>query len=154
MTTRRRFLCSCSTAIVAVSAFPLGVFGENANARTHFRSLEQISYPLLAAQINTVFRVHHAPGRVIELTLLKAPLAAPSPIVPGRRPPADAGNEKFSLIFSGSREELLTAAIHPFEHDQLGEFEMYVGQIGTLDPVRVRYQSVFNRPVRGMQAPL
>jgi hypothetical protein len=143
--TRRQFLYNSSAALAVMGAFPGSAFGNAANCRKDFQSLTQISYSQLAAQINTQFRVFAPSGRVVELKLLKAPLTASSPIVPGRRAPADAGNEKFSLVFSGPLNELLPAAIYPFEHHELGRFDMYIGQIGTRDSKRVRYQSVFNR---------
>lgn len=132
--------------MAAMAAFPASAFGRTANARSGFGSLSRISYSQLAAQIDTPFRVYAPSGRVVELRLLKAPLTARSPVVPGRRPPPDAGNEKFSLIFSSPQDELLPDAIHPFEHDELGRFDMYIGQVGPRDLERVRYQSVFNRP--------
>lgn len=145
--TRRQFLYNSSATMAVMAVFPAITSGKTANAGGNFRSLAQISYSRLAAQIHTPFRVFAPSGRVVELRLLKAPLTAPSPVAPGRRLPADAGNERFSLVFSGPRDELLPAAIHPFEHDELGRFDMYIGQIGTRDSERVRYQSVFNRPV-------
>lgn len=148
--TRRQFLYNSSAAMAALAAFPTSAFGKTANPQDS-RSLAEISYSQLAAQIHTKFRVYAPSGRVVELRLLKAPLAAPSPVVPGRRPPADAGNEKFSLIFSGPPDELLPEAILLFDHDELGRFNMYIGQIGLRDLERVRYQSVFNRPVREAQ---
>jgi hypothetical protein len=151
--TRRQFLYDCSAAMAVVAACPVSGLARMVNTGK-FRSLTQISYSQLAAQINTPFRVYAPFGRVVELTLLKALLAAPSPIVPGRHLPGDAGNEKFSLIFSGPTDELLPAAIHSFEHDQLGRFDMYIGQVGTRDRERVRYQCVFNRPVSGAQVRL
>ncbi len=153
--TRRHFLYDCSAAMAVLVACPVGGLARTANTGNttgKFRCLTQISYSQLAAQINTPFRVYAPSGRVVELTLLKAPLAPASPLVPGRRLPADAANEKFSLIFGGWRDESLQDAIHSFEHDQLGEFDMYIGQIGPRDQERIRYQSVFNRPMGGMLA--
>jgi hypothetical protein len=157
--TRRQFLYDCSAAMAVLAACPVSGLARTANPVNSpgnnpgtFRCLTQISYSQLAAQINTPFRVFAPSGRVVELTLLKAPLAPPSPIVPGRRLPGDFGNENFSLIFSGSRHELLPEAIHRFEHDQLGGFDMYLGQIGARNSEQVRYQSVFNRPVGGILA--
>ena len=132
--------------MAALAAFPAITFGKTANPGRNFESLARISYSQLAAQINTPFRVYAPSGRVVELRLLKAPFTAPFSIVPGRRPPADTGNEKFSLIFSGPPNELLPDAIHQFEHEELGRFDMYIGQVGPRDSERVRYQSVFNRP--------
>ena len=143
--TRRQFLYHSSALIAVMAVFPTSAFDEMANGR-NFRSLSRTSYFQLAAQINTQFRVYAPDGRVVKLRLLKAPLTAPSPIVPGRRPSADADNEKFSLVFSGPGDELLAEAIHLFEHDELGRFNMYIGQIGPRNLEWVRYQSVFNRP--------
>jgi hypothetical protein len=144
--TRRQFLYNGSAAMAAMAVFPAIASDKTANAGRNFRSLAQIPYSQLAAQIQTQFRVYAPSGSVVKLKLLKAPLASPSPVLPGRRPPMDAGNEKFSLVFSGPRDELLPAAIHLFEHDELGRFNMYLGQIGLQDSGWVRYQSVFNRP--------
>lgn len=112
-----------------------------------------MSYPVLAGQVDTLFRVQLAPRQVVELRLLKAPLARPSSTRPGRRPPGDAGNEKFSLVFSGPQDRLIAPGIHQFEHAALGRFEMYLGQIGTQDPHRVRYETVFNRPAHAVGRP-
>jgi hypothetical protein len=151
--TRRQFLYNSSAAMAVLAAFPGIASGKTANTGGNFQSMGQIGYSQLAAQIHTPFRVCTPSGRRIELTLLKAPLTAPSPLVPGRRPAADAANEKFSLVFSGPRDALLPAAIHPFEHDELGRFSMYIGPIGPQDSDRVRYQSVFNRPALEAQIP-
>ncbi|HEY2084306.1 MAG TPA: hypothetical protein VGI88_16115 [Verrucomicrobiae bacterium] len=113
---------------------------------TGIQHLDRISYSALAGQINTLFRVRPSPLRTVDLTLLKAPLAPPTPVAFGRPIPSDARNEKFSLIFSGPKEELIEPAIYRFEHEKLGAFEMYVGQIGTRETDCVRYETVFNRP--------
>lgn len=125
---------------------PLHSAGQLAQSRKGFQSLEKLSYSSLAGQVGTVFRVRLSPRQVVELKLLKAPLAPSTPARPGCRPPGDAGNEKFSLIFSGPKEALLASAIHQFEHRHLGSFELYIGQIGTQRSDGVRYEAVFNRP--------
>lgn len=147
MRTRRRFLFECSTAVAASALAPMPSFGLPAQAHAKDQSLERMSYSALAAQVNTAFLVRLPPGRAVELTLLKAPLARPSRYAPGRRPPGDAGHEKFSLIFDGPKDALIEPAIHRFEHPRLGWFEMSITQIGACDDQRVRYEAVFNRPV-------
>ena len=144
MSTRRKFLFDCSTAVAALGLVPLHSAGQLAQPRGGFQSLGKLSYPSLAGQVNTLFRVLSV-GQVVELKLLKARVAPPTPARPGHRPPGDAGNEKFSLIFSGPKEALLASATHQFEHRQLGRFEMYIGQIGTRDTDGVRYEAVFNQ---------
>jgi hypothetical protein len=146
MTSRRNFLFDCSTAAAGLALVPMSAVSLTAISDVGFQSLDQMSYPVLAGQINTVFRVRLSPRRVVELYLLKAPLAPPTPIRPGRPLPGDAGNEKFSLIFSGPKDDLIEPAIQQFEHGQLGRFDMYIGQIGTQDTGSARYEAVFNRP--------
>src|SRR5215467_12403112 len=104
MSTRRKFLFDCSAAIGAVTLFPFKSAGQLSQPRGVVQSLGQLSYESLAGQLNTPFRVHLLPGQVVELKLLKARVTPPAPATPGRRPPADAGNEKFSLVFSGPKE--------------------------------------------------
>jgi hypothetical protein len=147
MSSRRKFIFDCSTAVAAFSFLPMDSFGLPAISGGSHQSLDDMSYPVFAAQINTLFRVRLSTLQTVELKLLKAPLAPSTPVIPGRHLPGDAGNEKFSLIFSGSKDELIKSAIHRFEHEALGRFEMYVGQIGTTNNDDVRYEAGFNRPV-------
>jgi hypothetical protein len=146
MHSRRRFIFDCSAALAALGLVPAASAGWLGRPSGTVQSLDQLSYAALAAQVNTPFRVQASPGQVVELTLLKAPLAPPLSPAPGRRPSVIDGHERFSLIFAGPKEGLLEPGIHRFEHRQLGRFEMYVGQIGSQDPARVRYEAVFNRP--------
>jgi hypothetical protein len=147
MNTRRKFLFDCSVAMAGLSLVPLHSAGQLVQPCERFQSIAKLSYPSLSGQLNTLFRVHLSPGQVVELKLLKARLTPPTHTMPGSRPPGDAGNEKFSLIFSGPKETLLASAIHQFEHRHLGRFEMYIGQIG-MPADGVRYEAVFNQPAR------
>jgi len=146
MKSRRKFIFDCSVVVAALAVAPVSSFSCFANVGARYTSLEQMDYAMLAGQVNTRFCVRLPSGEWVELKLLKAPLAPPTPVVPGHRLPGDAGNEKFSLIFSGPKAVLLPSAIHQFEHPQLGRFEMYVGEIGLREGESVRYESVFNRP--------
>jgi hypothetical protein len=146
MKTRRKFLLDCSTAMAGLAVAPFHSAGQLAQLHEGFQNPGKLSYSMFAGQVNSIYRVRLSPGQVVELKLLKARVAPPTPARPGRPPPGDAGNEKFSLIFSGPKEALLASAIHQFEHRQLGRFEMYIGRIGTSDTDRVRYEAVFNQP--------
>jgi hypothetical protein len=146
VSTRRTFIFKCAGAAMALGLVPVTTISALAGRSGTFRPLVDLEYPALAGQVNTQFQVRLASGQTLPLKLLKAPLAPPTPVVSGRRPPGDAGNEKFSLIFSGPKDQLIEPAIHQFEHEDLGRFEMYIGQIGTCDPDAVRYETVFNRP--------
>ena len=144
--TRRKFLLDCSTAMAGLALVPLYSSGQWVQSYQGFQPPGKLSYSSLASQVNTLFRVRLSPEQIVELKLLKARLAPPTPARPGRRPPGDAGTEKFSLIFSGPREALLASAIHQFEHRHLGRFEMYIGQIGPEGVDGARYEAVFNQP--------
>lgn len=146
MKNRRKFLFDCSTAMAGLALVSVHSASQLTQLREGFKTFGKLNYRSLVCQVNTLFRVHLSPGQVVELKLLKAPVAPPTPCTPGRRPPGDAGNEKFSLIFSGPKETLLASAIHQFEHRQLGRFEIYIGQIGAQDTEGVRYEAVFNQP--------
>ena len=54
--------------------------------------------------------------------------------------------KNFRSFSADPKDELIESAIHRFEHEELGRFEMYVGQIGTADNDDVRYEAGFNRP--------
>jgi hypothetical protein len=145
--TRREFLVYCSGAAAAFTLLPAAALGGEPAPAKLFTVSAAPSYAELERQVNTAFRVRLSPTRVVELTLLNAPLARPAPRTAGRRPRPDAGNERFSLVFVGPGDALLDSAIHQVEHDRLGCFEMYLGSIGPRDGTQVRYQAVFNRPV-------
>jgi len=145
MSSRRKFIFDCSTAVAAFGLLPMGSFGLPAISGGRYQSLDDMSYPVLSAQINTLFRTRLSTLQTVKLKLLKAPLAPATLITPGYPLPGDAGYEKFSLIFVGEKHTLLPSAIHCFEHEELGRFEMYIGQIGTTDD-DVRYEAGFNRP--------
>ncbi len=110
-------------------------------------SVDQLSFPELAAQVNTRFRVYATPTRVVELELVEASLDPKRP-QHGRRPPLDADYERFSLIFRGQRSEMLEQKAVTFEHDRIGRFELLVLPILTRKPDKMNYQAVFNRPKR------
>jgi hypothetical protein len=146
MNTRRKFLFDCSTAVAALALVPIASIGASAPSADR-RSIRQISHATFASQVNTAFRVQLQAGQVVKLKLLKAPSAPAVPALLGSRPAADAGNERFSLVFSGPEDCPLASAIHQFEHDKLGRFEMYIGEIGLRDGIDIRYEAVFNQRV-------
>lgn len=147
---RRQFFFDCSAVVTALAVTPIGAFSRPVTSAGGFRSLAQMTYPVLAEQVGTIFRVRLSPRQVVELKLLKAPFARPTAVTPGRGLPGDARYETFSLIFSGPHDALVASAIHQFEQDQLGRFEMFIGRIGMSAADGVRYEAGFNRPSRTM----
>lgn len=144
MSTRRQFLRDCSAALAGLVVVPIMPLAAPAATAGEKRAPNPMSYAALAAQVNTLFRVRLDTGKQVTLKLLKARLTPTKPLRAGSRPPADAGNEKFSLLFSGPKDELLPEAIHRIEHDVLGKLDLYLGRIGTPDEASVRYEAVFN----------
>jgi hypothetical protein len=129
----------------AAAVAPMGALWGSFRLGLPAVSIDQLSFPELAAQVNTRFRVYAPHGRVVELELVEASLDPKRP-QHGRRPPLDADYEKFSLIFCGLRREMLEQKALTFEHEQLGQFELLVLPIFTRNPDKIEYQAVFNRP--------
>jgi hypothetical protein len=144
--TRRKFLYDCSALMAAALTSPAVVLaGSTASIRKQ-RSLHEIPFSALAGQLNTPFCVRAASGKTIQVTLAEAKMRPENPLQPGRRPPWDAGNEKFSLIFSGCRRDLLEQNTYAFEHRKLGGFELFIVPVFTRNRDRIDYQAVVNRP--------
>ncbi len=55
--------------------------------------------------------------------------------------------ERFSIIFRTSNEMFLGQGQRPFEHDQMGNFELFIVPIGR-DGEGTYYEAVFNRLVK------
>jgi hypothetical protein len=144
MSTRRKFLFDCSTTLAALALVP--VSSVKLSAMAVGSSGSRLNHAVLAHQVNTLFKVRRADGQVVNLTLLKAPLAPPRRTI-GDKPPGDLNHEKFSLVFRGPKDVLLASAIHQFEHRNLGRFEMHIGPVGTPGADGLRYEAVFNQPV-------
>jgi hypothetical protein len=125
---------------------PSVVVAESSSLFWKRRSLQEISCSALALQLNTPFLIQAVSGRTISATLTEVKVRQEKPLKPGRRPPPDAANEKFSLIFSGARHELLEQNTYLCEHQALGRFELFVVPIFTRNPDKIDYQAVVNRP--------
>ena len=144
MPTRRQFLLSCSALTAAASAAP--TFALSAPFRSGAIALEQISFQDFAGMVNTAFRVN-AESRTVELRLVVAKPGA-APMFAGAHT-GDAGNEKFSLLFSGPAGEPLSQDTHHFEHQRIGRFQMFIVPVGPGELGSRYYEAVFNRPVSG-----
>ena len=83
---------------------------------------------------------------MITVTLTEVKMRPEKPLQPGRRPPSDAGHEKFSLFFSGSRGDLLEQNLYSVAHETLGRFDLFLVPIYTRNPAKIDYQAVVSRP--------
>ena len=149
---RRAFLAGCCLALPGLAFASAGVFGTSV-ARASKGLAADLSFASLASLVSTNFRVLLSPGGTVDLELIKARLALPYATVSGRRPPADAANERFALVFCGSGTRLLSSGIHQMEHSQLGQFAISIERVGPFEPERAHYEAVFNRPIPGCAAP-
>jgi hypothetical protein len=52
--------------------------------------------------------------------------------------------ERFAIIFRGPREPILNQAMYRFEHDEMGEFNLFIVPIRQ-DDDGTFYEAVFNR---------
>lgn len=144
--TRRKFLFDCCALMAATLASPAVIVAESTAPFWKRRSMHEIPCSAFASQLNTPFRIQAAPGRTLNVTLADVRMRLEKPLKPGRPPPPDAGNEKFSLIFSGSRSDLLEQNTYPFEHQTLGRFDLFIVPVFTSNLDRIDYQAVINRP--------
>lgn len=145
MRSRRKFFGACSATVAAFAIAPC-IFSFSTGNRGTTRPGKYPGYAAFAAQINTPFRVQSANGHAVNLQLIKCRPASHRPVAFGRRPALDAGNEKFSLIFTGPVDGPLPPAIHSFAHPELGKFEIYIGEISAREKNLIRYEAVFNQP--------
>jgi hypothetical protein len=146
MTSRRQFLTGCSALTLTASLAPAACLSAFLPVRKV--SLDQISFADFSAQVDTVFRVAQKP---LELKLVEAKLMPT--FHPPNRIAADAGNEKFSLLFSGAKDTALTQDTYFFEHAGIGRFEIFIVPVASRDSSRSYYQAIFNRAAPNITTP-
>ena len=54
------------------------------------------------------------------------------------------GQESFSLLFHGAKDNLLPQKLYELEHDTLGQGSIFLVPVGAKDDV-IEYEAVFNR---------
>jgi len=124
---------------LAVSIVPPSLVAQVPRPRT---ALERISFDQFASQLNTDFSLQERSGASGILRLIQARIhsSTNSPAA------ADAANEKFSLVFSGSASKPLSQDTYSFIHPALGRFEMFISQVGPASQGQCFYEAIFNRP--------
>lgn len=152
MSTRRKFLLDCSAITAAALVAPVEVIAQTVAPGRRCKSPGELSYSAFAEQLNTPFRIWASPTRTVTVQLAEVSLARSKLSRPGRRPPPDAAHEKFSLIFSGSRRDLLEQDSYEFEHETLGRFTFFIVPIFTRNPEKMDYEAVINRPRPGFRS--
>jgi len=97
----------------------------------------QLTYEVFAQNVKTKFHIPIADteGLELELTEVSEPKRTP-------------GQEQFSLFFRGPLETFLGQGIRPFEHTQMGQFDLFIVPIAKGDE-GYAYEAVFNRFTEG-----
>ena len=146
MSTRRKFLLDCSAIAVTASVAPATALG--ASLRLKEVSLERISFQTFYGHLKAVFLVQGDSGSRVALRLAEV---RSTPAYPAATLAAaeDAGNEKFSLLFSGLPKRPLEQGSYWFEHKSMGRFALFIVPIGPADGRHCLYEAVFNRSVNG-----
>lgn len=88
---------------------------------------------LFTENLNTRFSLTIEPGQTMEVDLIELNEGRPSPRY-----------EAFSITFRGPGEVLLPQRLYSFEHDALGQFDLFIVPVGQ-DEQGIYYEAVFNR---------
>jgi len=86
--------------------------------------------------LNTKFRIRLSETETVEAELTEVSEHLLSP-----------RQERFAIVFRTSNEIFLGQGQRPFEHDQMGEFPLFLVPIGR-DEKGTHYEAVFNRLVK------
>lgn len=101
--------------------------------------LETLTSDTFAPLIGSTFRIVVDDASTLDAELESVEAAGAARSAAAR----EAGQrEPFSLVFRGPAEPLLPQRIYPFEHDELGRFEIFIVPIGR-DESGTSYEATF-----------
>ena len=92
-----------------------------------------LTYQAFAHYINTKFNIPLDENNSVELELAEISEHKES-----------KGHEEFAIVFRGAKEAFLGQGLRNFEHDQMGQFGLFIVPI-RLDEKGYYYEAVFNR---------
>ncbi|MEO8435574.1 MAG: hypothetical protein ABI596_11820 [Pyrinomonadaceae bacterium] len=95
-----------------------------------------LTHEEFSRHLNTKFRI-----RLSESEAIESELTDVSDLL------LSARQERFSLLFRGPNDKMLSQGMHAFEHDQMGPFELFIVPIERADD-GIYYQAVFNRLIK------
>ncbi|MGZ5435471.1 MAG: DUF6916 family protein [Pyrinomonadaceae bacterium] len=95
--------------------------------------MTELTHEEFSKHLNTTFRIRLNNERTIDAKLIEVSERLVSP-----------RQERFSLVFLSSNEVLIQQGMAPFEHDQMGSFQLFIVPIGQ-DEEGISYEAVFNR---------
>lgn len=89
--------------------------------------------------LHTEFRVPLEGRAPVTLRLVEVSDLERRPATEPRR-----GKRGFALLFNGPRELLLPQAMHTFEHEALGAFDLFIVPVHPEDDEHFYYEAIFN----------
>jgi len=92
-----------------------------------------LTHENFAAQLNTKFRVQIDETNAVDLVLAEVSELK-----------STARQEQFAIVFHGPLDGFLGQGLREFEHDEMGEFDLFLVPIGK-DDNSYSYEAVFNR---------
>ena len=92
-----------------------------------------LTHENFAAHLNTKFRVQADEANAVELVLAEVSELKTSP-----------GQEQFAIVFRGPLEVFLGQGTRQFEHDEMGQFNLFLVPVNQ-DDNGFSYEAVFNR---------
>jgi hypothetical protein len=92
-----------------------------------------LEHEVFSQYLNTTFRVSIDESRTIEAELHEVGKLIIAP-----------GQQRFSIQFRGPREPLLNQGIHAFDHDEMGQFSLFIVPVRQ-DENSSFYEAIFNR---------
>ena len=96
-------------------------------------NLDRLNAQVFREHLHTRFKVHLGTPDTLVLELKEVNDRSTSPQI-----------EAFSVLFRGPATPRLEQRIHSLQHDQLGEFQLFLTAVSG-DQEGINYESVFNR---------
>lgn len=97
--------------------------------------MANLTHDEFSKHVDSEFQIPLADGDfILTLTEVKA-------YMPGDN--EESGMERFSIFFDGPADLLLPQNTYLMRHEQMGEFELFLGAISR-DAKGIRYEAVFN----------
>jgi len=100
---------------------------------------DTLEHETFSRNINTTFRISLGESDTLEAVLVTVGEHMLS-----------TQQERFALVFRGPVQPLLSQAIYPFEHDEMGEFSLFIVPLRQ-DDEGTYYEACFNRMRKGDQ---
>jgi len=97
--------------------------------------MANLTHDEFSKQVGSKFQVPFDDGN-FEMTLIEVKAYMPEPN-------EQSDMERFSIFFEGPADLLLQTNTYSIRHEQMGEFELFLGAISR-DEKAIRYEAVFN----------